>query len=791
MASSIDRKSLIFNNPLFIPLDSLQGWQSFANSAPENAGASGRIGSVTVRNIYPVVMCGGAGTRLWPASQAARPKQFLRLTGTRTMFQQTVLRVAALSTVRPLVIGNIQHADAIESQLADVGVEASILLEPCVRDSAPAIAAAVVAIAQEDPDAIAVVVASDHYIPDEGAFRDAVLAAAEAARSGQIVTLGVRATHASTAYGYIKSESANETRVQPVEAFVEKPGPAKAAAYLEAGYLWNSGNFIFAIDTMLNEFDHHAPLVADAAKRAVRDGERDGQTLRLAACFETAPKISLDYAVMEKTDRAAVLPVDFFWSDLGAWNAVHDACAKDAASNAVSGDCTLVNSERCFVRNETNLPVAAIGVADLAIIAESSGILVCDLSASQAVKGVAEKLSRGGRVATTRPAAEVLSEWASRYEHWLLTSALPLWWSLGADHENGGFHELLDQDGRARTAPRRARVQTRQALVYAEAHRLGWQGPGREAALHGMRFFRTHYLRDDGLFRTLVDAQGRELDQTAMLYDQAFALLALAGLSRLPGAPPGASQEAGALLDTVKGSMRHERGGFRENAPSPFESNPHMHLFESALAWIEAGGGAVWDGLADDIAALALSRFIDPEEGFLREHFTENWQPALGARGRLVEPGHQFEWAWLLARWGRLRHDPRAVLAARRLFAAGTRGIDAVRGVAIDALNEDMTVRSSRARLWPQTERLKVALYLHETDGGDDDYLTHALAAAESLWRYLDVPTRGLWRDKLTPTNRFVEEPAPASSLYHIFGAVAALKTFRIAPVQSISVAAQ
>ena len=606
-----------------------------------------------------------------------------------------------------------------------------------------------------------------------------------------IVTLGVRATHASTAYGYIKPKSASGAPVLPVEAFVEKPGPAKAALYFDAGYLWNSGNFIFAIDTMLNEFDRHAPLVADAAKRSVRDGERDGQTLRLAASFESAPRISLDYAVMEKTDRAAVLPVDFFWSDLGAWNAVHDACAKDAASNAVSGDSTLINSERCFVRNETNLPVAAIGVSDLAIIAEPSGILVCDLSASQAVKSVAEKLSVGGRNAAAQPAAKALADWASRYEHWLLTAALPLWWSLGADHELGGFHELIDLDGTPKPAPRRARVQTRQSIVYAEAHKLGWQGPSREATLHGMRFFRANYLREDGLFRTLVDGHGRELDNTATLYDQAFALLALASLARVPGAPQGALEEAVALLDAIELTMRHDAGGFRENAASPFQSNPHLHLLEAALAWSGTGGGAVWDALADEIATLALARFIDPDDGFLREHFTEKWEPALGARGRLVEPGHQFEWAWLLARWGRQRRDAKAELAARRLYAAGVRGLDAVRNVAVDALNEDMTVRSSRARLWPQTERLKAALYLDDARSGDESYLSQAVAAAESLWRYLDVPTRGLWRDKLTPTNRFVEEPAPASSLYHIVGAVAALKSFGAAQMPGVSVAAQ
>jgi mannose-1-phosphate guanylyltransferase / mannose-6-phosphate isomerase len=747
---------------------------------------------VTERRIHPVVMCGGAGTRLWPASQHAHPKQFLRLTGAKSMFQQTVLRVEGIATGRPVIIGNIQHADAIETQLADIGVGAMILLEPCVRDSAPAIAAAVAAIAQDDPDAIAVVVASDHYIPDDAAFREAVLLAAKAAQDGLIVTLGIRPTHASTAYGYIKPAQGSDAASTLVEAFVEKPGPAKAADYMQAGYLWNSGNFIFAVDTMLNELDRHAPLVADSAKRSVRDAERDGRTLRLAASFASAPKISIDYAVMEKTDCAAVLPVDFFWSDLGAWNAVHDASAKDTSGNSVSGDCTLVNVERCFVRNETNVPVAAIGVSDIAIIAEPTGLLVCDLSSSQAVKSIAEKLSAGRRTAAVQPISDVLTDWAARYDHWLSTCALPLWWSLGADHRHGGFHELLDSNGYAVTAPRRARVQVRQVFVYATAGAMGWPGPSREAALHGMNWFRSHYLRDDGLFRSEVDSDGRVTDDTARLYDQSFVLLAMSSLHALPGASKGFRDDAETLLAAVGNAMRHETGGFRESDASQFQANPLMHLLEAALAWAEAGGGAKWEALADEIVALCLSRFIDPDEGFLREHFTADWEPAVGERGRLVEPGHQFEWAWLLARWSRRRNEAAAELAARRLFAAGARGIDPVRGVAIDALNEDMTIRTSRARLWPQTERLKAALLLHEgRNDADDSYLAHALAAAESLWRYLELPTRGLWRDKLTPTNRFVDEPSPASSFYHIIGAVAALKQFGGTQEIAVPLAAQ
>jgi mannose/cellobiose epimerase-like protein (N-acyl-D-glucosamine 2-epimerase family) len=266
----------------------------------------------------------------------------------------------------------------------------------------------------------------------------------------------------------------------------------------------------------------------------------------------------------------------------------------------------------------------------------------------------------------------------------------------------------------------------------------------------------------------------------------------MASLHALAGPSQGIAEEADTLLATIDGTMRHDAGGFRETAASAFQSNPHMHLLEAALAWMEAGGGSTWQALADEIVALCLSRFIDPDDGFLREHFTARWEPALGERGRLVEPGHQFEWAWLLARWARLRHEPAAELAARRLFAAGASGIDPVRDVAVDALNEDMSVRSSRARLWPQTERLKAALFLHAGPSGENgSWLAHAHAAAQSLWRYLDTPTRGLWRDKLTPTNRFVEEPAPASSLYHIVGAVAALKEFRAGVAPAVPLAAQ
>jgi mannose-1-phosphate guanylyltransferase/mannose-6-phosphate isomerase len=725
-------------------------------------------------NLYPVIMCGGSGTRLWPASRPSRPKQFIPLTGERSLFEETVLRLQGLEGVRRLiVVAGAAHADAIDAQLAVLGSGAVVLLEPEARDSAPAMAAAGAWIAAHDPQGVAVVVASDHHIPDAEAFRAAVgIAAAEAAQ-GRIVTLGVRPTEPTSAYGYIRPAlGAAPGGVARVEAFVEKPDRATAERYLGEGYLWNSGNFIVSASTLLAELDRHAPEVSACAREGVAQARSSGAGLHLGEPFRLAPKISIDYALMEKTDRASVLPVDLAWSDLGAWDAVKAVLPADADANAVIGEAVLLDSRNCLIRAEPGVFVAAVGVEGLAIIAERDAVLVCRIDKAQPVKAVTEALKAGRRPQADVPAAPVtsLADEARRLRRWLFGAALPLWWTIGADHEGWGFQEKLDLDGRPVDEPRRARVQTRQAYVYAMAGALGWPGPWRRAAEHGLNGFVARYLRPDGLYRTLVAPGGEALDETAMLYDQAFALLALATGRTVR---PSADAEALALLDAIEAHLRHPAGGFREAGDRPFQSNPHMHLFEACLAWLEAkeadhGARARFEAVAAEIAELALTRFIDPEGGFLREFFAADWTPAPGEAGRIVEPGHQFEWTWLLERWARRTGDARTSAAARRLYTIGRRGIDPVRGVAIDQLNPDLSVRSASARLWPQTERLKAALIL-----GDEP---QAKAAAAGLWKYLDVETPGVWRDKHRPDGTFVDEPAPASSLYHIVAAIAELE---------------
>ena len=300
------------------------------------------------------------------------------------------------------------------------------------------------------------------------------------------------------------------------------------------------------------------------------------------------------------------------------------------------------------------------------------------------------------------------------------------------------------------------------------------------AAEHGLNYLTDHFERADGLYRTLVAADGSPMDDTAWLYDQAFVLLARAAQF---GASPGRDQlraDAGRHLRAIRAAMSHSAGGFREAGDHPFQANAHMHLLESALAWREVDSDPAWSELAASIVDLALDRFIDPQGGFLREFFDADWRPAAGDDGRLVEPGHQFEWAWLLERWARATGSDRAHKAALTLFQRGREGVDAARSVAVDALSDDLTVTSPRARCWPQTEYIKAALLLAESAPMADAtaYRTYAAQGAAGLWRYLETSAPGLWRDKQGADGRFEVEPAPASSLYHIVGAVLALAPY-------------
>jgi mannose/cellobiose epimerase-like protein (N-acyl-D-glucosamine 2-epimerase family) len=351
----------------------------------------------------------------------------------------------------------------------------------------------------------------------------------------------------------------------------------------------------------------------------------------------------------------------------------------------------------------------------------------------------------------------------ARLLSWLLVSAYPLWATKGYDTERGGFHERLGEQGPIAADARRARVQARQVYCFARAAALGWNCDPMRLVTEGLDYFLRNFRRPDGLFRTLCAADGRPLDDRAFLYDQAFALLAFAESQRSIGRQAWLRGEAHALMTAMNRSMRRKGGGFDSGDPErlPLLSNPHMHLLEAALAWRAMSSDPLWDDLAAEIVALALDRFIDSHNGVLRESFAEDWSPSDGLAGRLVEPGHLYEWAWLLLRWG---NQQDSVMVARRLVAIADRyGVRD--GVVINSLLDDLTAYNSHARLWPQTERLKVSARLAVAD---ESYWAAAAEAAQTLIRYLEAAGNGLWRDCMTPQKRFIAEPAPASNFYHI-----------------------
>lgn len=358
----------------------------------------------------------------------------------------------------------------------------------------------------------------------------------------------------------------------------------------------------------------------------------------------------------------------------------------------------------------------------------------------------------------------------ARLQGWLLTDGYPVWSQLGWDERHGGFHERLSASGPMAGDSRRVRVQLRQVYSFARAPRLGWQGDARRLVTGGLAHFLARYLRPDGLARSLVAPDGSVADDRALLYDQAFALLALSEAYRLLGPGHGLREAAEALHDRIHAAYRRSGPGYRseEAKDRPLSSNPHMHLLEAALAWCAVSEDPRWRRLADELVALALDCMIDASTGALREHFELEGTPYSELAGRMVEPGHQFEWAWLLLCAG----GGGARRAAVRLIEIGEQGVRD--GVAVNCLLDDMTVYDPQARLWPQTERLKAhALMASATD--EPQHWRLARQAAESLERYLDTGARGLWHDRRQPDGSFIREPAPASSFYHIVCAIAEL----------------
>ena len=343
--------------------------------------------------IIPLIMCGGAGTRLWPASREVRPKQFLPLFGTRSTFQDTILRVSDPTLFeRPIVITNTAYRFMVLEQLAEIGFEADVLLEPMRRDSGPAIAAGAAFAQTRGNDAVVLALAADHVVRDNAAFVAACREGLIAADAGRIVTFGVTPERAATEYGYINPGEAVSGKVRAVKQFVEKPDAAKAAEYVKAGYLWNSGNFMFRAGVLLDEYRGVDAASVQAVSDAVTKAGRDLGFVTLdEPAFGSAKAISIDYAVMEKTTRAAVVPVACGWSDVGSWRAVWELSEKDGEGNAAQGAAVFEDARNCNVSTDKAL-VALEGVDDLVVVATQDAILVSRQKDANGLKRLVTKL---------------------------------------------------------------------------------------------------------------------------------------------------------------------------------------------------------------------------------------------------------------------------------------------------------------------------------------------------------------------------------------------------------------
>ena len=345
--------------------------------------------------ITPIIMAGGAGTRLWPLSRAGHPKQFLALHGDKTMLQQTAERLSDLPTSESITICNEEHRFFVAEQLREIDALGKIILEPVGRNTAPAIALA--ALHEKENDPLLLVLAADHVISDQGAFTDAVLKAVPMAEAGKLVTFGIVPLEPHTGYGYIEAGHPVDGAYS-VNSFKEKPDSKMAAEYVShGGYYWNSGMFLFKASRYLQELKSHRPDIAVACEGAVCDVSPDLDFIRVdTEAFTACPDDSIDYAVMEKTSDAVVVPMDAGWNDIGSWSSLWEVSDKDDSSNATAGDVMLVDTRNSFIKADEKL-VAVVGVEDIVVVSTKDATLVAHKDRVQDAKVIASQLKAEGR----------------------------------------------------------------------------------------------------------------------------------------------------------------------------------------------------------------------------------------------------------------------------------------------------------------------------------------------------------------------------------------------------------
>jgi mannose-1-phosphate guanylyltransferase/mannose-6-phosphate isomerase len=471
--------------------------------------------------ILPVILSGGAGTRLWPLSRELYPKQLLPLASDKTMLQETIRRLTGLDGLTaPLVICNDAHRFMVAEQVNQLGQKPAIILEPCGRNTAPAVAMAALFARNNNEDPLLLVLPADHIIANVATFQQQVAKACEAAEQGALVTFGIVPTAPETGYGYIRADKSTTAEGYPVANFVEKPDLATAQSYLDCGdYYWNSGMFLFRASRYIEELASFRPDILSACEKAFAGLTQDLDFMRLGAeDFAACPSDSIDYAVMEKTDRAVVYPLDAGWNDIGAWSALWDVKAHDAAGNVMLGDILVKNARNCYLHGTKRL-IAAVGVEDLVVVETADAVLVAKRDQVQDVKDIVNQLKQCGRdeallhIRVNRPwGAYEGIDTGTRYQVKRITVKPGASLSLQMHHHRAEHWIVVKGTAKVVCGDKELLLSENQStyIPLGETHRL--ENPGR-IPLEMIEVQSGSYLGEDDIVR-FEDAYGREPKNT-------------------------------------------------------------------------------------------------------------------------------------------------------------------------------------------------------------------------------------------------------------------------------------
>lgn len=659
------------------------------------------------------------------------------------MVAETLARVGDASLFTPpIAIGSGRHKTQLEQELP----QARLVLEPMGRNSAPAIAAACLL---ADPEDTLLVLPADHHIQDVAAFHAAIQTARPAAQAGRIITFGIKPDFPATGYGYIEAAPSADP-VKPVARFVEKPDAETARTYIETGrFFWNAGIFMFTAQVMRDALQAHAPDILDSVKAALSpNGDLD------RALFAQCRSESIDYAVMEAAQNISVMPVSMGWSDVGDFRAVHTLLADaDHDPKVLRGAVVAPGAERVLIQS-SGPKVAVHGLDAIAVIATRDAVLVSSLDGAAGIKPAVSAINTIGQSLLRADQRRTLG-------HWLWEAVMPAWAARAVDAE-GGLVESLDMHGEAMTdAPRRGRVAPRQLYAFARAKGLGWNRDGAadrvmDAAL---AFLNGPARAPKGGWAHGFDGQGVQNDPRRDLYDHAFVALAGSELAALGDQRGEAlAQEAFECIDTL--FQCDQYGGWvdHETGTGGKLSNPHMHLLEASLRHYEVMADPRSLDRINQIATLFERFMFAPESGAVLERFGPDWTRIKDDR---IEPGHCYEWIFLLSEVDRLVGRDCGSWVRRIFKYAESQGISG--GLAQNIAGDP----ESGYRLWPQLERLRTYITLGSSQ------LPVKTMVDDIHGRYLKQGPAHGWVDRIDHTLTPAANAVPSSMIYHLMTGLA------------------